>query len=40
MQEPEEKPPLFNSWNSWYALVIALIILQIVFFAQLTKLFS
>lgn len=40
MHNTEEKPPIFKTWKGWYALVIGLIVLQIILFAQLTKLFS
>lgn len=40
MHNTEERPPIFKTWNAWYALVISLIVLQIILFAQLTKLFS
>ncbi|WP_336517531.1 hypothetical protein [Pollutibacter soli] len=40
MPETDEKPPLFKTWKGWYALVIGLLLLQIILFAQLTKLFS
>ncbi len=40
MLENEDKPPLFKSWTSWYILVVGLLILQIILFAQLTKLYS
>jgi len=35
-----EKPPLFKSWNSWYLLVIAFLLLQIAVYFLLTKFFS
>lgn len=40
MHHHDEKPPMFKTWKGWYALVIGLIVLQIILFAQLTKLFS
>ncbi|WP_255492077.1 hypothetical protein [Chitinophaga sp. Cy-1792] len=36
----EEKPPLFPSWNYWYALVIGWLALLIVLFYVFTKTFS
>ena len=36
----EEKVPLFPKWNYWYALVIGVLILLIIFFNFLTKHFS
>jgi Mg2+ and Co2+ transporter CorA len=36
----EEKVPLFPKWSYWYALVIGVLILLIIFFYFLTKHFS
>jgi len=36
----EEKVPLFSKWGYWYALVIGVLILLIIFFNFLTKHFS
>jgi hypothetical protein len=32
--------PLFKSWNGWYAALIAVLLLLIVFFSWFTKYFS
>lgn len=40
MSDQTEKPPLFPSWNAWYALVLGMLILVIAVFTWLTFLFS
>lgn len=35
-----EKPPLFKSWTSWYALVIGALILQVIVYLFITMIFS
>jgi hypothetical protein len=40
MKETQDKPPLFKSWNHWYILVIAFLVLLILVFYYLTKTFS
>jgi hypothetical protein len=35
-----EKPPLFPTWNYWYALVIGFLGLLILFFSIFTKYFA
>jgi len=37
---PEDKPPLFKSWTSWYVLVIGFLLLLIILFYLFTKHFS
>jgi glucose uptake protein GlcU len=37
---PDEKPPFFKSWNSWYAMVIGFLALLIILFYLFTKHFS
>jgi hypothetical protein len=37
---PDEKPPFFNSWIFWYALVVGSLILLIILFYLFTKHFS
>jgi len=34
------KPPLFRSWNGWYAFVIGFLLLLIILFYLLTKRFA
>jgi hypothetical protein len=36
----EDKPPIFKSWSSWYFLVTAFLVFQIIFFWVFTKYFS
>jgi hypothetical protein len=36
----DDKPPLFKSWNAWYILVVAFLLLQIILFSLFTKTFS
>ncbi|HVY76366.1 MAG TPA: hypothetical protein VG890_16165 [Puia sp.] len=38
--QPEEKPPVFKTWTSWYVLVIAFLLLLIISFYFFTKHFS
>ena len=40
MDNQEDKSPLFKSWNYWYMLVIAFLLLLITFFYLFTKYFS
>jgi len=37
---PEEKPPVFKSWNSWYWLVLGVMAIQVLLFTLLTASFS
>jgi hypothetical protein len=37
---PEEEPPVFSSWNSWYWLVLGVMAVQVIVFALLTLSFS
>lgn len=37
---PDEKPPVFKTWNSWYWLVLGVMAIQVIFFALLTAAFS
>jgi hypothetical protein len=36
----EDQPPLFRSWNSWYKLVLAIMLIQVVVYFLITKSFS
>jgi hypothetical protein len=36
----EEKPPLFNSWSSWYWILLGVMLAQVLVFTWLTQLFS
>lgn len=38
--EMEEPAPLFKNWNWWYALVIGLLAVLVVFFYIITKMFE
>jgi hypothetical protein len=35
-----DKPPVFKSWNHWYALVIGALVLQVLVYCWLTFSFS
>jgi hypothetical protein len=36
----EEKPPLFQSWKTWYKLVLAVMLIQVIVYFLITKSFS
>lgn len=36
----EEKPPLFQSWGSWYKLVLAVMLVQVFIYFLITESFS
>lgn len=40
MHQPEERPPVFKSWNAWYLIVVAVLVLLIILFIYFTKYFS
>jgi len=40
MDDQKHKVPLFKSWTAWYVLVIGFLILLIVLFYWLTKIFA
>jgi len=40
LQEDNDKAPFFKSWNVWYILVIAFLVLLIILFSLFTKQFS
>jgi hypothetical protein len=35
--EAEERPPIFRKWQSWYWLVFAVLVLEIIFFYLISK---
>ncbi len=37
---PDEKPPFFKSWKTWYLLVIGFLVVLIILFYLFTKHFS
>jgi len=39
-QEPEEAPPVFKSWNGWYALLVGVLVSLIGLFYLLAEAFS
>ncbi len=36
----DQKPPVFSSWNGWYALLIAVLAVLVVGFYVLTEYYS
>jgi len=36
----EQKPPLFKTWKTWYVIVLAVLIVQVIFYTIITKIFS
>jgi len=36
----EEKPPLFRAWRGWYLTLIIVLLVQIIFYYWLTRLFA
>ncbi|MBG7604946.1 MAG: hypothetical protein IZT58_09960 [Actinobacteria bacterium] len=36
---PEERPPLFSSWNTWYTVVFLNLVFLIVLFWTFTRVF-
>jgi hypothetical protein len=38
--QDNDKAPFFKSWNSWYVLLIAFLVLLIILFSVFTKQFS
>lgn len=40
MSDTEEKPPLFNRWRTWYALVMLVMAAQVVLYLIITYLFK
>ncbi|HRO47305.1 hypothetical protein [Agriterribacter sp.] len=40
MEQSNERPPVFKSWNAWYFIVVAVLVLLIVLFTYFTKTFS
>jgi hypothetical protein len=35
-----DKPPVFRSWTAWYILVLGALLLQVVLYLVMTKIFS
>jgi hypothetical protein len=35
-----DKPPVFKSWVAWYSLVLGALLLQVVLYLVITKIFS
>ncbi len=40
LQDNNDKAPLFKSWNIWYVLVLAFLVLLIIFFKFFTNYFA
>ena len=40
MEETNERPPVFKTWNGWYIMVITVLVAQIILFIYFTKYFS
>ncbi|HTN07708.1 hypothetical protein [Agriterribacter sp.] len=40
MEQSNERPPVFKSWNAWYFIVAGALLLLIVLFTYFTKIFS
>ena len=40
MEKLPDKPPLFKSWRTWYALVIGFLVLLILLFVLFTEKFQ
>jgi hypothetical protein len=40
MQQNDDKAPVFKSWNVWYVLVIAFLVILIILFQVFTKRFQ
>jgi hypothetical protein len=38
--ESNEQPPVFRRWNTWYTLVVAFLVLQVILYYLVTKKFS
>jgi len=38
--EPEEAPPVFKSWNGWYALLVGVLVSLVGLFYLFAKAFS
>ncbi|WHZ08654.1 MAG: hypothetical protein OJF59_002408 [Cytophagales bacterium] len=36
----DDKPPLFNSWKTWYQLVMGALIIQVIIYFLITKSYS
>jgi hypothetical protein len=36
----EDKPPLFQSWRTWYKLVLAVLLIQVIVYFLITTSFS
>jgi len=37
---PQEKPPLFRKWRSWYLLEVTILTLNVVLFYLITRFFQ
>ena len=35
-----DKPPVFKSWTGWYALILAVLVVQVIIYYVLTLAFS
>lgn len=40
MKQDNDKAPLFKSWNTWYILVIVFLVVLVILFYFLTKIFA
>lgn len=39
IRELDEQPPIFKSWLSWYSIVIAALVIELILFYIITKVF-
>lgn len=35
-----EKPPVFSSWKGWYILLLVMLLIQLIFYFFLTRVFA
>ena len=40
MSEPESPPPVLGSWNQLYGLVLTVLVVQVIAYYLLTRMFS
>lgn len=40
MEEIQEKPPVFKSWNGWYWLLMVVLAVQIIVYLIITQSFA
>jgi hypothetical protein len=40
VDKTEDRPPLFKSWKGWYILVLGVLVVQVILYYWITRVFA